>query len=68
MDKKTITASTEYIAACGLYCGACRKYLNGSDNWCITGIGIMKYVNPNRQARELENRNLYPLCRRTLRN
>ena len=34
MDKKTITASTEYIAACGLYCGACRKYLNGKCPGC----------------------------------
>lgn len=28
-ETKPITASTNYIAACGLYCGACRKYLNG---------------------------------------
>ena len=34
MDKKTITAATEYIAACGLYCGACRKYLNGRCPGC----------------------------------
>ena len=31
MDKKTITASTEYIAACGV---ACRKYLNGKCPGC----------------------------------
>ncbi len=34
MKKKTITASTEHIAACGLYCGACRKYLNGKCPGC----------------------------------
>lgn len=28
MNKKPITTSIEHIAACGLYCGACRKYLN----------------------------------------
>ena len=31
---KTITASTEHIAACGLYCGACRKYLYGKCPGC----------------------------------
>lgn len=34
MDKKTITASVERIAACGLYCGACRKYLKGKCLGC----------------------------------
>ena len=29
------------------YRGATDGRINGSDNWCITGIGIMKYVNPN---------------------
>lgn len=32
---KTITASTEHIAACGLYCGACRKYLYGKCPGCL---------------------------------
>lgn len=31
---KPITASTDHIAACGLYCGACRKYLNGKCPGC----------------------------------
>ena len=40
---KPITANTEYIAACGLYCGACRKFLtekcagckgNEKTTWC----------------------------------
>lgn len=31
-------------------------------------LGQAYLYGPNRQARELENRNLYPLCRRTLRN
>ena len=40
---KPITANTEYIAACGLYCGACRKFLmekcpgckeNEKATWC----------------------------------
>lgn len=34
MEKRTIIASIEYIAACGLYCGACRKYLNGKCLGC----------------------------------
>lgn len=34
MEKKTITASTDHIAACGLYCGACRKYLNDKCPGC----------------------------------
>lgn len=29
------------------YRGADNGRVNGTDNWCITGIGIMKYVNPN---------------------
>lgn len=33
-ETKPITASTNYIAACGLYCGACRKYLNGKCPGC----------------------------------
>ncbi len=33
-EVKPITASTEHIAACGLYCGACRKYLNGKCPGC----------------------------------
>lgn len=40
---KNITADRQLIAACGLYCGACRKYLaekcpgcheNGKATWC----------------------------------
>lgn len=31
---KEITASTEHIAACGLYCGACRKFLAGKCPGC----------------------------------
>lgn len=31
---KTITPSTEHIAACGLYCGACRKFLAGKCPGC----------------------------------
>lgn len=40
---KQIEADTQLIAACGLYCGACRKYLggkcpgcrlNGKATWC----------------------------------
>lgn len=34
MDKKTVTVSMEQIAACGLYCGACRKYLAGKCPGC----------------------------------
>lgn len=34
MEKRTITTSTEHIAACGLYCGACRKFLNGKCPGC----------------------------------
>ena len=33
-EVKPIIASTEHIAACGLYCGACRKYLNGKCPGC----------------------------------
>ena len=29
------------------YRGASDGRINGTDNWCITGIGVMKYVNPN---------------------
>lgn len=29
------------------YRGASDGRINGTVNWCITGIGIMKYVNPN---------------------
>lgn len=29
------------------YRGSENGRINGSDDWCITGIGIMKYVNPN---------------------
>lgn len=31
---KTIVADKELIAACGLYCGACRKYLLGKCPGC----------------------------------
>lgn len=34
MDKKIIIVSIEHIAACGLYCGACRKYLKGKCLGC----------------------------------
>lgn len=34
MEKKTITVSVESVAACGLYCGACRKYLSGKCPGC----------------------------------
>lgn len=33
---KPITNNTELIAACGLYCGACRKYLKGKCPGCRT--------------------------------
>ena len=31
---KEIEANTQLIAACGLYCGACRSYLNGKCPGC----------------------------------
>lgn len=31
---RPIIANTEYIAACGLYCGACRKFLTGKCPGC----------------------------------
>ena len=31
---KTITSDPQTIAACGLYCGACRKFLNGKCPGC----------------------------------
>ena len=31
---KTITNDPQTIAACGLYCGACRKFLNGKCPGC----------------------------------
>lgn len=31
---KTIVCDTQAIAACGLYCGACRKYLAGKCGGC----------------------------------
>ncbi|MCR6509690.1 MULTISPECIES: DUF3795 domain-containing protein [Bacteroides] len=31
---KSITASKDNIAACGLYCGACRKFLSGKCPGC----------------------------------
>ena len=31
---RPIISSTKQIAACGLYCGACRKYLNGKCPGC----------------------------------
>lgn len=31
---KTIISNTQLIAACGLYCGACRKYLSGKCQGC----------------------------------
>jgi len=31
---KSITASKDNIAACGLYCGACRKFLSGKCLGC----------------------------------
>jgi hypothetical protein len=31
---KEITANKEMVAFCGLYCGACRKYLTGSCPGC----------------------------------
>lgn len=34
MDKTEIKANTLNIAACGLYCGACRKFLKGSCPGC----------------------------------
>lgn len=34
MGNKEIVVSTSHIAACGLYCGACRKYLNGKCPGC----------------------------------
>ena len=35
----TIISAPRMIAACGLYCGACRKYLNGKCTGCVTGLG-----------------------------
>lgn len=32
--KKEITAAKDLIAFCGLYCGACRSYLNGKCPGC----------------------------------
>ena len=32
---KEITADTDLIAYCGLYCGACKKYLKGKCPGCI---------------------------------
>ena len=31
---KPIIADSRYVAACGLYCGACRKYLNNKCPGC----------------------------------
>ena len=31
---ETITNNPQHIAACGLYCGACRKFLNGKCPGC----------------------------------
>lgn len=35
----TITYNPQLIAACGLYCGACRKFLKGKCPGCIPGLG-----------------------------
>lgn len=34
MEKKEIVADTKLIAYCGLYCGACYKYLNSKCSGC----------------------------------
>ena len=34
MDKTEIKADASRIAACGLYCGACRKYIKGACPGC----------------------------------
>ncbi len=34
MEKKEIVIDTKLIAYCGLYCGACGKYLNGKCPGC----------------------------------
>lgn len=36
---ETIKSNPQHIAACGLYCGACRKFLNGKCPGCIPGLG-----------------------------
>lgn len=47
------------------YRGATDGRINGSVNWCITGIGIMKFVNPNDCAKY--GGSIYPKVEPTIR-
>ena len=38
MERKPIVANTELIAICGLYCGACPKYLKGKCLGCKENV------------------------------
>lgn len=43
---KTIVADTKLIAACGLYCGACRRYLNEKCPGCRENVKAAKWCKP----------------------
>ena len=43
---KTIVADTNLIAACGLYCGACKRYLNEKCPGCRENVKAAKWCKP----------------------
>jgi hypothetical protein len=64
---KTITADKDLVAYCGLYCGACRSYLNEkcggchkneAATWCkIRTCNISKSINSCAECNEFKNVN-----------
>jgi hypothetical protein len=43
---KTIVSDLNLIAACGLYCGACRRYLNEKCPGCRENVKAAKWCKP----------------------